>query len=139
MDAPAQLQLTEDGFYKKRWTVAECRQMVETGLLEPGKFELIDGEVMFKMGQGRKHIAAITRIIAALAKVFGIESVQSQAPIGIGELDEFNDPEPDVGVLRASVREYVENEPIPADDFLVVVEVSGTTLIGDTTRKARLY
>ena len=35
-----------DGFVRKKWTVRECRRMTETGLLAPGKFELIEGEVI---------------------------------------------------------------------------------------------
>lgn len=129
----------EDGFTRKKWTVDECRFLVENGLLEAGKFELIEGEIIFKMGQGRLHVAVITRIIAVLTALFGAESVQSQAPIGIGETDPYSDPEPDVAVLRGSVRDYIDREPRPAEDILLVVEAANTTVVGDTTTKARIY
>ena len=45
-----------DGFARKKWSVAECRFLTDSGLLEPGKYELIEGEIVFKMGQGRIHI-----------------------------------------------------------------------------------
>ena len=76
--------------------------MVETGLLTAGKFELVEGEVVYKMGLGRLHIIVVARIIAVLTAIFG-EAVQSQAQIGIGEIDEFNDPEPDVAVLKGTL------------------------------------
>src|ERR1700722_19629303 len=79
----------DDGFVRKKWTVQECRYLVETGVLEPGKFELIQGEIVSKMGQGRLHIAAITRIIEVLAAIFGMKAIQSQAQIGIGEIDPY--------------------------------------------------
>ncbi len=93
MSNTAILPRNEDGYVKKRWTVKECRFLTESGLLEPGKYELIDGEIVSKMGQGRLHIAAITHIIVILSAIFGGEFIQSQAQIGIGEIDPFNDPE----------------------------------------------
>jgi len=96
------LPLREDGFIRKKWSVRDCRLMVETGLLTAGKFELVEGEVVYKMGLGRLHIIVVARIIAVLTAIFG-EAVQSQAQIGIGEIDEFNDPEPDVAVLKGTL------------------------------------
>jgi Uma2 family endonuclease len=139
MSGIAILPPREDGFVRKKWSVQECRLLVENGLLTPGKYELIEGEIIFTRGQGRLHIAAITRIIAALVAIFGSEAVQSQAQIGIGEIDEYNDPEPDVAVLRGSVRDYLEREPDPATEVLLAVETAITTLQGDTTTKAHLY
>ena len=139
MSGTAILPPREDGYVRKSWSVSECHSLVKNGLLTPGKYELIEGEILFKMGQGRLHIAAITRIIAALTALFGSEAIQSQAQIGIGEQDEYNDPEPDVAVLRGSVRDYLESEPDPAADVLLVVEAAHTTLQGDLTTKARLY
>ena len=129
----------EDGFARKKWTVAECRFLTESGLLIPGKFELIEGEVIFKMGQSRLHITVVSKIIAALAAIFGMASVQPQAQIGIGEIDEFNDPEPDAAVVRGVLDDYLEREPDPVADVLLAVEAANTTLQGDTTVKAQLY
>jgi Uma2 family endonuclease len=139
MSSLAVLPPREDGFVRKKWSVKECRFLTENGLLTPGKYELIEGEIIFKMGQGRLHIAVITRIIAVLAAIFGNEAIQSQAQIGIGEIDEFNDPEPDVAVLRGTVLDYLAREPDPATEVLLVVEAANTTLQGDTTTKARIY
>lgn len=129
----------EDGFVRKNWTLNECRLLVDNGLIDPGKFELIEGEIIYKTGQGRLHIAVITRIVAVLTALFGAESVQTQAPIGIGQIDPFSDPEPDVAVLRGTVDDYLEREPRPGGDILLAVECANTTVVGDTTTKARLY
>jgi Uma2 family endonuclease len=139
MSGIAVLPPRDDGFVRKKWSVKECRFLTENGLLTPGKYELIEGEIIYKMGQGRLHIAAITLIITALAAIFGADSIQSQAQIGIGEKDEYNDPEPDVAVLRGTVKDYLEREPDPATEILLAVEASNTTLQGDTTTKVRLY
>jgi Uma2 family endonuclease len=139
MSNQAILPPREDGFARKKWNVQECRFLTESGLLEPGKYELIEGEIVFKMGQSRLHIAIINKIIFLLAAIFGQESIQNQAQIGIGERDEFNDPEPDVAVLRGSVDDYLEREPDPANEVLLLVEVSNSSLKGDTTVKAQIY
>jgi Uma2 family endonuclease len=128
----------QDGYVRKKWSVQECRFLAESGLLSPGKYELIEGEILFKMGQGRLHILVVARIIAVLTAIFG-EAVQSQAQIGIGERDEFSDPEPDVAVLQGTLHDYIEREPDPATEVLLAVEAANTTLQGDTTTKARLY
>lgn len=129
----------EDGFARKKWSVRECRLLTDSGLLEPGRYELIEGEIVSKMGQSRLHITAVMQIITALMTIFGALSIQSQAQIGIGELDNFNDPEPDVAVLRGTLGDYLEREPDPSTEVLLVVEASLTTLQGDRTTKAQLY
>lgn len=138
MSRTAVLPPREDGFVRKKWSVRECRFLTESGLLEPGKYELIEGEIVFKMGQGRLHIYVVSRIIAVLTAIFG-DAVQSQAQIGIGEKDEFNDPEPDVAVVSGTLHDYLEREPDPATEVILAVEASNTTLQGDTTTKVRLY
>ncbi len=135
----AVLPAREDGYARKKWSVRECRFLVDGGLLEPGKYELIEGEVVSKMGQSRLHINAVARILVALMAIFDALSIQSQAQIGIGELDAFNDPEPDAAVLHGTLDNYRDREPNPATEVLLVVEASLTTLAGDRSTKAQLY
>ena len=134
----AVLPAREDGFARKKWSVRECHFLVDGGLLEPGKYELIEGEIVSKMGQSRLHIETIALIIEVLAAIF-LHAVQSQSSIGIGAQDEFNDPEPDVAVLRGILKDYRARVINPATDVLLVVEASLTTLPGDQTTKAQLY
>lgn len=128
-----------DGFHHKKWSVKECQFLVDSGLLEAGKFELLDGKIIYKMPQSRRHISTVNRLTVWLSKAFDLESLQSQAPIGIGQSDEYADPEPDVAVMRGNVTDYTEVEPNPVTDILLCVEASKTTLIGDKTMKARIY
>ena len=128
-----------DGLYRKKWSVRECQFLVDSGLLEAGTFELLDGEIIYKMGQSREHITTVKRLTVWLSKAFDLESLQLQAPIGIGQSDEYADPEPDVAVLRGIVDDYTEKQPVPATDVLLCAEASKTTLIGDKTTKAMIY
>ncbi len=120
---------------RKRWTRDECRQMADLGLLKNNRYELIEGEVVDKMGQGRLHVFVVTRLVTYLIAIFGGDHVQSQAPIS---LNETNQPEPDAAVLTGTVGDYLERDPEPGDVRLVV-EVSDTTLRTDRTVKALLY
>jgi Uma2 family endonuclease len=120
-------------------SVRDCRVLVENGLLDPEKYELIEGEIVFKMPQGRLHVYVVARIISVLSAIFGGDSIQSQAQIGVGEMDEFNDPEPDVAVVRGSLKDYLDREPHPTEDILLAVEVANTSLRGDLTTKVRIY
>jgi|GEM_PF-1336424 hypothetical protein len=47
-----------DGFAsrRKRFTRAETRALVEFGKLEAGKFELLQGDIVPKMGQNEPHV-----------------------------------------------------------------------------------
>ena len=125
-------------FPVRKWTVSNCQFLVDNGLLDPASFELIEGEIVAKMGQGRKHISVVSRVSDWLREVFP-RAVQDQAPIGIGQFDEYNDPEPDIAVVRGKVTDYSEREPVPSADILLCVEASKTTLLGDKTTKSRIY
>jgi Uma2 family endonuclease len=130
---------TSDYFPRKRWTAAECERLVSDGLLDGAKFELIEGDIVPKMGQGRLHVIVVTRLIALLSAIFGIDFVQIQAPVGIGEIQETSDPEPDIAVLQNEVRSYGKDSPNPARDVRLAVEAAFTSLRGDLSIKARLY
>jgi Uma2 family endonuclease len=121
-----------------RWTVEECYRLVEEGFLK-GRYELIDGEIISKMGQKPPHRLALMLIANWLVSLFGDLCVQRQEPIRIpGEEGIYTEPEPDVAVTSQPTTAYVEHHPEPAD-LLLVVEVSDTTLRFDRNFKALLY
>ncbi|MBC7804937.1 MAG: hypothetical protein H7145_02185 [Akkermansiaceae bacterium] len=81
-----------DGLYRKKWTAKECQFLVDSGLLEPGKFELLDGEIIYKIGQSIEHRACVTGIVATVSKAFDLLCIQSQGGVAIGDWDEYNTP-----------------------------------------------
>ncbi len=120
---------------RKRWTRRECRTLQDAGLLEAGRYELLAGEIVLKMAQGRLHIFVAMRLFNLLIRLFGAEHVQSQSSV---PLDDENDPEPDVAVLRGTLADYLDRELGPSD-ALLLVEVANTTLRTDRAVKALLY
>jgi Uma2 family endonuclease len=123
--------------FVRRWTVEECDTLRNIGLLE-GKYELIEGIILEKMGQSGRHARTIRALFNALLRLFSGEQMLIQLPIRIpNALGQYNEPLPDVAVTKEGYRAYKEN-PLP-QDLLLVAEVSDTTVKSDLTTKASLY
>ncbi len=123
---------------RKRWTVEECRFLQNSGLLGDGHYELIEGDIVFKMPQGFAHKTSVTLLVAALGNVFGALHLRNQADFGVGLRDANNEPEPDVTILRGTARDYARREPLP-EEVLLVCEVASSSLIGDLSVKVGVY
>jgi Uma2 family endonuclease len=124
---------------RKHWTRAEYAALEGVGLLDQQRLELVEGELIDKMGKKRPHVNAVTFVHEWLIRVFGGEFVNAEAPIDVAPEDNpTNEPEPDIIVLTRPSWEFRNSNPTPAD-LRLVVEVSDTTLGFDLTRKAALY
>lgn len=121
-----------------QWTRAQCEAIRNVGILD-GRYELIEGEVISKMGQKPPHRLAVVLLNAWLTAVYGALFVQTQATIDVGDADpDHNEPEPDAAVTAEPNTAYADRHPGPAD-IVFVAEVSDTTLRFDRTQKAALY
>lgn len=110
---------------RKRWTRTDCDFLERVGVLTE-RYELLDGEIILKVGQNRPHIITITRLFAWCIHIFGVEQVQTQGDIEVDREDEpTNRPQPDVAVLARPDIEYPE--PPRGSELLLAVEVSDTT------------
>ena len=135
IDAPSQLAQDPP---RKRWTRAECATLEASGLLDQQRLELIEGELISKMGKKRPHVDALAWMHDWLQEVFGKRFVNQEAPIDVAPEDNpTNEPEPDVIVLKRESSSFRSN-PRPGDLHLVV-EVADTTLYFDLRTKAALY
>jgi Uma2 family endonuclease len=124
---------------RKRWTRAECAVLESSGIWEQQKLELIDGELISKMGKGRPHVVALTRILYWLMDVFGWDRVNPAAPIDVAPEDNpTNEPEPDAIVFKLPGSGLQTVQPQPGE-LALVLEVADTTLRFDLTVKAGLY
>jgi Uma2 family endonuclease len=132
------LDLPEETPGRVRWTRAQCDFFREAGVLT-GRYELIDGEVISKMGQKPPHSTATGLLSDWLVEVFGAPFVRVQQTSDAGGADpEHNEPEPDVAVTRLPRRAYSGRHPGP-EDVLLIAEVSDSSLRLDRTKKAALY
>ena len=118
-----------------RWSVTEYHRMAEAGLLdETDRVELIEGELVDMAPIGSKHAFRVDSIARALQRAAGASFlVRVQNPILLGE---HSEPQPDIAVVND--KNYAESHP-EAEDVLLIVEVSDTTLAYDRDVKLSLY
>jgi Uma2 family endonuclease len=108
--------------------------LLNAGLLEDGKTELLQGDLVEKVSQNKPHATCARRMTAILEDIFGREYVAVASPVVI---DDYNEPEPDVFVTQNSFLSYTDNPT--ADQVHLVVEISHSTLSYDRNSKAFLY
>ena len=123
---------------RKRWTRAECATLEASGLFEQESVELVQGELLTKMGKKRPHVNTFTLVNAWLIDVFGVTFLNVEAPIDVAPEDNpINEPVPDLIVLAQPSSTFQRN-PGPQDRRLVV-EIAHSSLTFDLSTKAALY
>jgi Uma2 family endonuclease len=124
---------------RKRFTREEFDRLIETGFFDGQRYELIDGELIDKMGQNPPHAVAIQFALVWLGTVFNLKLIRVQLSIEASTADSGRSvPEPDLAVLADWKSEYVRRHP-RGDELLLAIEVSDTTAGFDLSRKAALY
>ncbi len=124
---------------RKRWTRTECGGLQSMGLLDQRHYELVEGELIDKMGKNRPHVNSLVLLMAWLQQVFGVPYVNPEAPIDVAPSDNpTSEPEPDLIVLNRDLSNFQNGNPRPAD-LALVVEIADSTLSFDLNTKARLY
>jgi Uma2 family endonuclease len=124
---------------RKRWTRQECVALEDSGIWDQQHLELIEGELISKMGKKRPHTNVMVIMHEWLLRVFGEQYVNPETPIDVAPEDNpTNEPEPDLIVLSKPSREIRDANPQPAE-LRLVVEIADSTLSFDRTTKARLY
>jgi Uma2 family endonuclease len=124
---------------RKRWTREECAKLESSGIWDQQHLELVNGELINKMGKNRPHVNALVAVQAWLIRTFGEQFVNPEAPLDVAPEDNpTNEPEPDVIVLAKPSRKIQSANPRPADVRLLV-EISDSSLAFDLTTKAELY
>jgi Uma2 family endonuclease len=122
----------------KRWTRDECAALEKARLVDLERYELIEGELVLKMGKSQRHMRALMLLIVWLRSVFGESFVAQEPSIDLRPEDNpTNEPEPDAIVLTRSFLD-LSSQARP-EELRLVAEVSRTSLPFDLTTKARLY
>jgi len=122
---------------KRLFTVHEYHRMVDAGILRGSdRVELIRGEVITMSPIGPPHNAAILRAIQSLVRIVGDRAlVGAQGSI---RLDEYDEPQPDLYLLRPKDDFYASRHAGPGDIFLII-EVADSSLEYDQDVKMHLY
>jgi Uma2 family endonuclease len=124
---------------RKKFTRAEVERLTADGYFEGQRYELIDGDLIDKMGQKPPHMVGIQLLFKVLVRIFGLDFIRGQGAIEASDGDrERSVPEPDVAVTAAPMTEYFNRHP-RGEECVLVAEVSDATLRSDLTRKSALY
>jgi Uma2 family endonuclease len=136
---PPPFQSPGEALPKKRFTREEVEFLQRTGFFNGERYELIDGELLDKMGQNPPHANTIRLTQRRLGAFMDPGLIQTQLPIEVSAGDKDRSlPEPDLAVLRELRPDYDTRHP-RGDELLLVIEVSDSTVNFDLSRKAALY
>jgi Uma2 family endonuclease len=121
----------------KNFTVDDYYRMAEVGIIGPeDRVELIDGQIVQMSPPGIRHIAATHRATTLFTEALGRRVIVSvQNPL---RLDRFNEPQPDIIILKPQPDFYASRNSGPEDASLVI-EISETSLSYDRNLKLPHY
>lgn len=122
---------------RRRFTVEEYHQMAEAGILrEDDRVELIDGEIIQMPPVGGPHAGHINRFARRLWRAFDdVAIITVQNPV---HLNDENEPEPDIALVKLRDDEYTGSHPTPVEIY-VLIEVADSSVVYDRRVKALLY
>ncbi len=120
-----------------RWTVRQYHAMAEAGLIEEGaRVELVAGQIVEMSPIGALHVGFTSHITTWLTLRFHERhTIIGQSPI---DLDDENEPQPDVYLVPKRGDGYVTSLPTH-EDAVLIVEVADSSIDYDTGDKAKDY
>ena len=123
-------------FSRHRLSVEQFEEMARVGILaHDARVELIDGELIDMAPIGSRHASVVAALTMCFARQGGDVLVWPQCPI---VLPPRSEPQPDLAILVPQARGYRDALP-RAEDILLVIEVSDTTVRYDRLVKGELY
>ena len=127
----------EPGFPPHRMSVERYERLVESGVYGPkDPVFLWMGRLVEKMPKGRPHSYSSMSLYLLLIRLMPEGwHVEQEAALRIG-LDSM--PEPDLMVVRGSLKDYLQRSPT-ARDVWIVIEVSDSSVTQDSVTKLRAY
>jgi Uma2 family endonuclease len=118
----------------RRLRRVEYDRLVDLGVFDGERIELLDGLLVVREPQRSAHAIAVQLVQKALERAFGATwHVRTQLPFG---LDDDSEPEPDAVVVRGKPRDYSRAHPTRC---ALIVEVADGSLLFDRRKKGLLY
>ncbi len=116
-------------------TLENYHRMIEAGILgEDDRVELLEGVLVERRPQGRRHALFISEFTATVVPAIGSAyRVRIQLPL---TLPPYGEPEPDIAIVTREEEKAADPHPRTA---LLVVEVASESLRKDRTVKPRVY
>jgi len=121
----------------RRFSVDEYYKLAEIGILsEDDRVELIEGHIVEMEPKSPRHASCVMRLNHLLQIILDHRAILSvHSPV---RFDQFNEPEPDVMILKWKDDYYASGHP-GAGDVLLLIEASDTSLRYDRDVKLPIY
>lgn len=119
-----------------KWTIEEYHRLIEMGILDERRVELLKGEIVEMPPEGKAHAYFSTEAEEYLRSRLGDRAtVRSSKPI---TLLNDSEPEPDLAIVERLGREYLSHHPYPENIFWLI-EYANSSLDKDLNTKTRIY
>jgi Uma2 family endonuclease len=126
--------IAERDLTTRRLRRVEYDRLVECGMFQGERLELLDGLLVVREPQKSPHASTVVQVGQVLAAAFGPGwHARTQLPLA---LDDSSEPEPDVAIVPGVPFDYVDAHPTTAP---LVVEVADSSLRLDRRFKTGLY
>lgn len=127
----------DEGYRPYRIGRERFERMVAAGFFAGDRAVFLwEGRLVRKMTAGHAHFITVSLLYQSLLALLapGWTVIQEQ-PVAI---DEFSLPEPDLAIIRGSLRDYLQRRP-NALDLGLLIEVADSTLLQEGRVKLRVY
>ena len=119
-----------------KWTIEEYHQMIEAGIFNNRRVELLRGEIVEMSPEGEPHAYFSTEAGEYLIQLLGnLAKIRQAKPI---TLPDNSEPEPDIAIVKPLGREYLQHHPYPENVFWLI-EYSNSSLEKDLETKTKIY
>ncbi|RUS95584.1 hypothetical protein DSM106972_089400 [Dulcicalothrix desertica PCC 7102] len=119
-----------------KWTIDEYHRMIESGILDNRRVELLRGEIVEVAPEGEPHAYFSSEAGEYLTLLLGeLATVRPAKPI---TLPDGSEPEPDISIVQRLGRQYLQHHPYPENIFWLI-EYSNTSLEKDLEIKTEIY
>ena len=120
-------------------TIDDYHLLIKAGRMDGRRVELLNGSLNRMQPQSPEHFSTITYLDRIFFRALENENravVRQAAPITLKETE--SEPEPDIVIASGAPIDYKYRHPV-ADDVILVVEVSNSTIRKDSYEKLELY
>lgn len=120
-----------------KWTLDDYHRMIDAGILDDRRVELLNGEIIEMSPEGPEHAQGSTDAADYLRSLLGDRAVVRDAkPITLSHSN--SEPEPDVAIVQPLRTLYRSRHPYPENIFWLI-EYASTSLTKDTNIKRKAY
>jgi Uma2 family endonuclease len=118
------------------WSRDTFHALGQAGFLDDGRYELLEGEIVRIVPPNEPHTFVNSSVINILIQEYGWRRVRAGGALVV---DDRTEPIPDVAVVRQPGEAYLDSGIPSGSEFVLVVEVSDSSISRDRFQKARLY